>query len=105
MAEELKTFTWIGQTAKAMKGYNDDLVMALAIGIWLYDTNIDYSKQSQEMTRAMIAAFAVNKRDHDQEPFVPHPRNVMSPIMVDGIPGKAAGSMNPYAQFGWLVKG
>ena len=105
MAEELKTFTWIGQTARAMKGYNDDLVMALAIGVWLYDTTIDYSKQSQEMTKAMIAAFAVNKRDHDEDPFVPHSRSPMSPIMVDGIPGKTSGTRNAYAQFGWLIKG
>jgi hypothetical protein len=105
MSEELKTFTWIGQTAKAMKGYNDDLVMALAIGIWLYDTNIDYSRQSQEISRAMLSAFSVNKREHDEQPFVPHARNPMSPIMIDAAPTNAVKSMNPYAHFGWLVRG
>ena len=57
------------------------------------------------MTKAMIAAFAVNKRDHDEDPFVPHSRSPMSPIMVDGIPGKMSGTRNAYAQFGWLIKG
>jgi hypothetical protein len=105
MSEELKTFTWIGQTAKAMKGYNDDLVMALAIGIWLYDTNVDYSKHSQELSKAMLSAFSVNKRDHDDQPFVPHAKNPMSPIMMDAAPTKAVHGMNPYAHFGWLVRG
>jgi hypothetical protein len=105
MSEELKTFTWIGQTAKAMKGYNDDLVMALAIGIWLFDTDTDYSSRSQEVTRAMIAAFAVNKKSDEQQPPVPHPRNPMSPIMVDALPGWSASSANPYAHFGWVIKG
>ena len=105
MAEELKTFTWVGQTARAMKGYNDDLVMALAIGIWLFDTNIDYSKQSQELTKAMLAAFAVNKRDHETDPFIPHPRNPLSPIMIDAAPSGAVKGLNPYAHFGWLVRG
>lgn len=104
MVEELKTFTWIGQTAKAMKGYNDDLVMALAIGIWLFDTSIDYSKHGQEMAKAMIAAFAVNRKNDDTDQNYVHPRNPLSPIMVDAMPARQTNGMNPYAQFGWLIK-
>jgi hypothetical protein len=102
MAEELKTFNWIGQTAKAMKGYNDDLVMALAIGMWLYDTNIDYNKQGQEVSKAMLAAFAVNRNDHDENPLVPHHRNPFSPIFVDDV--GSTNSQRRYNQFDWLIR-
>jgi hypothetical protein len=105
LSEELKTFTWIGQTARAMKGYHDDLVMALAIGVWLYDSTADYSKDRHEMTKAMIAAFAVNRKPENQDPEVPHPRNPMSPISVDAVPNGRLRNLNPYAQFGWLIKG
>ena len=80
--EELKTFVWKGQKVQAMKGKNDDLVMALAIGVWLYDTSSDYSKSSVDINKAMLAGFAVNGQPDDQEnsnpwhdahinPFVP----------------------------------
>ena len=56
------------------------------------------------MSRAMLAAFSVNKRDHDEQPFVPHSKNVMSPIMMDASPKSAVGNLNPYAHFGWLIR-
>ena len=102
MAEELKTFNWIGQTAKAMKGYNDDLVMALAIGMWLYDTNIDYNKHGQEVTKAMLSAFAVNRNDHDENPLVPHHRNPFSPIFVDDV--GVSNSQRKQTTFDWLIR-
>jgi len=37
--EEFKTFIWRGSKAEAMKGYNDDLVIALALGISLFETS------------------------------------------------------------------
>ena len=104
LSDELKTFNWVGQTAKAMKGYNDDLVMALAIGVWLYDANFDYSKYGQDMTKAMISAFAVNKIDHDEKPLVPHHRNPFSAISVDNV-GSKANPLSTYNQFSWLYKG
>lgn len=35
--DELKTFVWTKNKAQAMKGYNDDLVMSLCIGLLFYD--------------------------------------------------------------------
>ena len=55
--EELKTFVWIGNKAQGMKGHNDDLVMSLAIGTWLYDASSDYSKDSKAVNSAMLSAF------------------------------------------------
>lgn len=36
--DELNVFVWNGPKAEAMRGYNDDLVMALSIGLWVRDT-------------------------------------------------------------------
>ena len=35
---EMKTFIWKNGKPQAMKGYNDDLIMALAIACWVRDT-------------------------------------------------------------------
>ena len=58
--EELKTFVWKNGKAQAMRGQNDDLIIALAIGTWLYDTSPQLSKHGTDLNKAMLAAFAVN---------------------------------------------
>ena len=37
-----------------MKGYNDDLVMALAIACWVRDTAIIASRRGEELQKAML---------------------------------------------------
>ena len=37
-----------------MKGYNDDLVMALAIACWVRDTAIIASNRGEELQKAML---------------------------------------------------
>ena len=61
--DELKTFVWTNNKAQAQRGKNDDLVMSLAIGLWLYDVDTKRSKSSVDMNAAMLAGFAMNKRD------------------------------------------
>jgi len=58
--DELKTFVWQDNKVSAMKGENDDLVMSLAIGAWLYDSNSERSRDSGAINRAMLAGMAVN---------------------------------------------
>ena len=60
--EELKTFIWHNNKAQAMKGYNDDLVMSLAITLLFFDPQGDQNfDSSAELARAMIAAMSVNQ--------------------------------------------
>ena len=56
---ELYAFIWNGQKAEAMKGYNDDLVMALAIGLWVRDTALQLNKLKLQGTKANLDAFTV----------------------------------------------
>jgi hypothetical protein len=55
--QELKTFVWSNNSkAEAMKGHNDDLVMSLAIGSWLFDSNSEYSKTSVNINAVMFSS-------------------------------------------------
>lgn len=51
---ELETFIWDKGKAVAMEGYNDDLVMALGIGLWVRDTALRLKFESMEYNRAMM---------------------------------------------------
>ena len=51
---EMKTFVWHNGKAQAMRSYNDDLVMALAIGCWVRDTALQVNQRDVEYKKAMI---------------------------------------------------
>ena len=66
--EELKVFTWRTGRAEARRGFNDDLVMSLAIGAWLFDGSSDYSKNSKALNDAILGAFQIQKREYGETP-------------------------------------
>jgi len=64
--EELKVFTWNTGRAEARSGFNDDLVMSLAIGAWILEGASDYSKASSGLNDAMLAAMSRNQRTYNE---------------------------------------
>ncbi len=91
--EEFKTFVWKNNKAQAMKSYNDDLIIALAIGNSLYEAAGVNAWDDKAVTMAMIAGMSkstttmspLGNQFGEQSKYVP-------PIMTsDGI--------KEYAQF------
>tara|TARA_Y100000310_G_scaffold114582_1_gene113058 strand:- start:991 stop:2622 length:1632 start_codon:yes stop_codon:yes gene_type:complete len=66
--EELKTFVWNNNKAQAMKGHNDDLVLSMAIGSWLYDASEDYGKYAKDLNASMLKAMSVKRNTYDDLP-------------------------------------
>jgi len=60
--DELKTFVWNDNRVQAMKGENDDLVMSLAIGTWLYDASAEHGKDSGALNQAMLAGMSIKSQ-------------------------------------------
>ena len=57
---EFKTFIWNNGKPQAMRSYNDDLVMALAITCWVRDTALQVNKKDQEYKKAMMNSMYLN---------------------------------------------
>lgn len=53
--EELEVFIWLNGKAQAMDGYNDDLVMSLALSLWIRDTALLLHQEAQQMTLASLS--------------------------------------------------
>ena len=95
---EFKTFIWSNNRAQAMRSYNDDLVMALAIACWVKDTALTANQRDMEYNRAMMSSIIVSNRN-----------------MVTTIPGMIGHKVNnaeklkeqqkKYQDFIWLIKG
>jgi len=64
---ELETFVWKNGKQIAMEGYNDDLTMALCIGLWVRDTALRLRQEGVELTK--IAVSGMTKDKMDQTPF------------------------------------
>lgn len=52
---EMETFVWRQQKAQHTKSTNDDLVMSLAINVWIYNGHRASTQQSIDMARAMLS--------------------------------------------------
>lgn len=58
---ELEVFIWDNHKPQAAKGYNDDLVMSLAIGIWVRDTALRLQQERVNLTKATLDHITVKK--------------------------------------------
>ena len=54
LIDELFTFIWNNGRAEAMKGYNDDLTMALSIGLWVRNTALRLRQEGIDLTKSML---------------------------------------------------
>ena len=60
---ELETFVWHNGRPQAMRMYNDDLVMAFAIGCWVRDTALETNKRDVEYTKAFLSTMTKTKSE------------------------------------------
>jgi len=60
LLEEMKVFVWKNGRPEAQSGYNDDLIMSFAIGMFLRDTSLKFQQQSLDMTRAALSGIKKN---------------------------------------------
>ena len=96
---EMKTFVWHNGKPQAMKKYNDDLIMATAIGCWVRDT-----------------AYSVNQRDIEYQKAFLSSLSSTDKVLNTSIPGmlgyekvkrehKLEVKRKEYEDFSWLLKG
>lgn len=106
--DELKTFVWNENKVSAMKGENDDLIMSLAIGTWLYDASSEHSKGSGEINKAMLAGMSVNTNHFNGVANSimrnEHIRNTQGKRdLITGGVAKQPGMLPP--EFAWIYRG
>tara|TARA_B100000287_G_scaffold425824_1_gene472767 strand:+ start:28 stop:1614 length:1587 start_codon:yes stop_codon:yes gene_type:complete len=61
LLNELKTFVWNNGKPEAMRGYNDDLVMSLAIACWVRDTALVSNQRDTEYRKAFLNSMTSTK--------------------------------------------
>ena len=92
---EMKTFVWHNGKPQAMKKYNDDLIMACAIGCWVRDMAFEAGKRDAEYKKAML----------DSMVKVDSSMNTTIPGMHGYKTVKDRKEREKYQDFIWLLKG
>ena len=61
LIEEMKTFIWRNGRPEAQSGYNDDLVMAFSIAMYIRDTALKFKQRGIDLTRQSLNNMQVNR--------------------------------------------
>lgn len=108
--EEIKTFivkvTERGERPEAQKGYNDDLVMAMAGGLYVREEAYIWSYRSDEMTRAMLDGMSTSQTPAHAFKDLAHPRNMYDRANVQQyVEGhnKMVMANGDVLDLGWLI--
>ena len=98
LINELRTFVWMGGKPKAMRGYNDDLVMALAIACWVRDTAIQANSRELNYQKAFADSIIISSKRFEtrikgQEGY-----------KKENIFDKMSEAKSVYDQYKWIIK-
>jgi hypothetical protein len=80
-----------------MQGYNDDLVMSMAIACWVRDTALSNTHRDAEYSKAMLNAMKSSKRELNT--------NIKGMVGYNSSSQKHAKEIEQMKEFFWLYKG
>lgn len=109
LLNQLWTFAWINGKPQAMDGYNDDLVMAFAIGAWVRYTSYVVKIEGQRLAKQRLAGISSglnNKRQKQkkQDTGFFSGANVHSNMYKPNMVQIGGQQMNLYDMFGVKTK-
>jgi hypothetical protein len=75
MISELETFIWKNGRPEALSGYNDDLTLALCIGLWVRDTALRLRQEGIELTKLALdhTKYQVGSQIYTGKPLTHNP--------------------------------
>jgi hypothetical protein len=101
---ELNTFVYINGRPDHQKGQHDDLIMALAMAIYVAETSFAQLEKVTEQTKAMINSWQVETKKL-ADPSINYNPNL--PNDIYGLNGYDKGTVtkNDYQEYSWLFGG
>jgi len=88
LVEEMKVFIWKNGRAEAQTGYNDDLVMAFGIALYVRDTALKFRQRGIDLTKQALNNMAVNRTPYMGSYGVGTPNPYANPYQMKTEHGK-----------------
>jgi len=99
LVNELDTFIWKNGKPQAQRSYNDDLIMACAIGCWVRDTALIENQRDLEYKKAFLNCIITNNTKLDTR--IP---GMKKPNQTEAFE-KMVDEKKKMKEFLWLLKG
>ena len=94
----MKTFIWKNGKPQAMRGYHDDLIIALAIACWVRDTALQANARELNYQKAFVGAIYTAKTTLNTQ------IKGQPGYKKDNIFDKISDAKNLYDQYKWIIK-
>jgi hypothetical protein len=95
---EMKTFIWRNGKPQAMKGYHDDLIMALAIACWVRDTALQANARDLNYQKAFADAIITTRTTMNTQV------KGQDGYKQDNVLDQIAEVKELYEQYKWIIK-
>jgi hypothetical protein len=111
LTSEMKTFVFKNGRADHKEGYHDDLIMAMAMALWVVETSFKKLKASTQKTKAMLGAWVMSGGDSkiqgdQRENFVAKSDKGVKSIGKPNFSNKTSRNMqDPTGKYMWLFSG
>lgn len=113
--DQIQGFMWMGNKPQAAKDNFDDLVMSLAIGLWLVETSPVIDDNLADMTRALLNSTSIERRSSEHMPRMNEVSPLISPGMmnaqsaykahhVDNMRKQVVNRYSELTNFSWLYR-
>ena len=102
LLDEIRTFVWMHGKPQAMRGYNDDLIMSLAIACWVRDTALMANKRSEQYNKACLDAMIMTNTKISTK--IPGQNGYNKKLDIDANL-KKGNERDNYIKYSWLFKG
>lgn len=98
LTSEMKTFVYKNGRPDHMSGYHDDLLMALAMALWVYQSSFKELEKSKNITKTMLSSWTLNTPNIDNEKSGRTTKKPnFSPIVSKNM-------QDPRGEYMWLFK-
>ena len=95
---EMRTFVWNHGRPQAMKGYNDDLIMALAIACWVRDTALQANARELNYQKAFADSIIITNTSFNTQIKGQHG------YKKNEVFDKIKEAEKVYSQYSWIIK-
>ena len=103
LLNELYTFVFVNGRPNHMKGKHDDLIMAMAMALYVGENSFTQLKKADEMTRAMLDSWVKTEEDPKHVPVELRP-NYNSDVLSPHIKPHTT-QQQLYKEYSWLFGG